>query len=212
MRMPMVRELVHCPDCGSDDCVKNGKPRGDQRFRCTRCKTNFTPMPKNRAHRAHKFEQARRRLNGEALLPGWSVASVDRWVSEAQEHFDWFLRHIADEGVRAYEHIAHSARPNMASVKMHPGRAIIDGAYDAYMHALRRDPTIHLSLEDFLKLHEHISKAGWPELRIHLRAYLLTDGNESGWQFAEPRDHLGVASKREERTRIRRSSARPMLL
>lgn len=138
-------------------------------------------------------------MNGLELADDASLAAVDRWVSEAQEHHNWFLGRIALYGVNAYWHsTSSSGGRNTARVDMHPGRAAVKGAYQAYLYALLRDPRDFLTTEEFLTICGEMEKHALDHLWPAVREYLLSEPDDSGWRVTEVQGPLGPRLKFEK--------------
>lgn len=175
--------FVRCPEC-NHDCVKNGKVRGVQRFRCVQCKFNFVVQVKNRFNRSYKYDQVVRRTSGWDLLDGASLATVDRWVLEAQEHHPWFLRRIAEIGEQATHYSEHS-KTTRPSHRGHLGKIALDAMFEAYALALRRDAFVHLTLDAFNQIFDRMCQDGWHSLAAALNEYLSSEHNNTPWIIKE---------------------------
>jgi len=76
-----------CPRCGQEDCVKNGKIRGKQRYKCKHCQCNYTKSFKQGYPIEIKRKAIKYYLDGmgfrriERLL-GVSHVSVMNWVKQ----------------------------------------------------------------------------------------------------------------------------------
>lgn len=180
---------VRCPQCNGES-VRNGVVRGVQRYRCRSCDRNFVTETKNRTPRAVKFEQVVRRRNGRTPLDGASIASIDRWVLEAQEHHEWFLRAIAEWGVKNYRFPASMAE-RRASEAAQQGKIVIDAVFEAYETALLRDPKRFLSANQFALILDFMERDAWWNLSEALNAYLSDPNNDSGWVI-QPKSHRKV--------------------
>src|SRR5215210_3391731 len=83
---------LRCKGCGSEEQVKNGFMRGQQRYRCKGCGLNFTDTPK----RGMPFQLkvmavllyvSGLSMNRTAKLLGVSTPSVMRWIEQfAKDH------------------------------------------------------------------------------------------------------------------------------
>lgn len=173
--------FVRCPECNCD-CVKNGKVRGVQRFRCGVCNLNFVNEVKKRYHRSYKYDQVVRRKNGMDLLDGATVATVDRWVLEAQEHHRWFLRCVAEIGVQATYYSEHSKRGRLYRGQL--GKIALDAMFEAYELALCRDAFVHLTDDAFNQICERMHLDGWVSLGAALTEY-LSSANETPWRIVD---------------------------
>lgn len=76
-----------CPKCASAEAVKNGKMRGNQRYRCKFCGCNYTQSSRYRIDRETRVRCIRLYLEGVgfrgiARLTGMSHVIVQRWVKQ----------------------------------------------------------------------------------------------------------------------------------
>ena len=89
--------MKKCFKCGSDQCVKNGKVFGLQRYKCKRCGYQFThsapagkPMHiKLLAHTLYTAGFSMRRI---AQVIGITVQSVSQWIKK------WHATYIEEVG------------------------------------------------------------------------------------------------------------------
>ena len=82
-----------CPKCGSAECVKNGKMRGKQRYRCKCCGCNYTQSSRYRLSRQLRLECIQLYLEGVGFrgierLKGVSHVTVMRWVRDLGERIE----------------------------------------------------------------------------------------------------------------------------
>ena len=76
---------LRCKSCGSEEQVKNGFMRGQQRYRCKACRLNFTDtpprgMPLSVKATAVLLYVSGLSMNRTAKLVGVSVSSVQDWI------------------------------------------------------------------------------------------------------------------------------------
>ena len=81
---------LRCKRCGSEEGVKNGLMRGEQRYRCTACGPNFTDTPPRGMPLRVKVEAVLLYLSGlsmnrTAKLLGVSTPSVQAWIERFAE-------------------------------------------------------------------------------------------------------------------------------
>jgi transposase-like protein len=87
----MISVTVHCPHCGSEDIVRNGRaPNGKQKYRCRACKKqsreNPTPnaYPEERREEILRAYEERSSLRGIERTFGVSRTSVIGWMKKKQ--------------------------------------------------------------------------------------------------------------------------------
>ena len=78
--------------CGSEEWVKNGLMRGEQRYRCEGCGLNFTDTPPRGMPLAMKVTAVLLYLSGlsmnrTAKLPGVSTPGVTTWIEQFAETY-----------------------------------------------------------------------------------------------------------------------------
>src|SRR3989440_2445181 len=85
----MVTVTVHCPHCGSEDIVRNGRsPNGKQKYRCKACKRQSREHPTPHAYPEERREEnlrayeERNRLRGVERNFGGSRTSVIGWIKK----------------------------------------------------------------------------------------------------------------------------------
>ncbi len=88
----MVTIILHCPNCGSTDVVRNGHaPNGKQRFRCHSCRKSFREDPESSAYSPEERRQIlatyeeRASLRGLERIFGVSRTTVLKWLREEAE-------------------------------------------------------------------------------------------------------------------------------
>jgi transposase-like protein len=87
----MITITVHCPHCGSEEVVRNGRaPNGKQKYRCRACKRqsreNPTPhvYPEERREEILRAYEERSSLRGLERTFGVSRASVISWIKKSR--------------------------------------------------------------------------------------------------------------------------------
>src|ERR1700761_1726955 len=78
---------MKCYRCGVEDCVKNGKVKGKQRYRCNGCGNNFSKLtPPGRPLREKALAlilyMNNVSMNASARIIGVSVQTILRWVRQ----------------------------------------------------------------------------------------------------------------------------------
>lgn len=89
----MEKEARKCPRCGATEKQHSiGKTKsGSRRYRCTKCKREYTPAPKKHAYTESERKEALRllllgnsgRAVGKAL--GMNKSNAYRWAKEAEK-------------------------------------------------------------------------------------------------------------------------------
>ena len=90
----MVTITLHCPHCGSDGLVRNGRaPNGKQKYRCRAClrqsRDNPTPhaYPEERREEILRAYEERSSLRGLERTFGVSRTSVINWIKKKPKSF-----------------------------------------------------------------------------------------------------------------------------
>ena len=78
---------LRCKRCGSEDHVKNGRMRGQQRYRCKACGLNFTDTPARGKPLALKAAAVLLYVSGlpmnrTAQLLGVSTPTIQAWLEQ----------------------------------------------------------------------------------------------------------------------------------
>src|SRR5438552_18073836 len=88
----MITITVHCPHCGSEDLVRNGRaPNGKQKYRCRACKRQSRDHPTPHAYPEERREEIlrayeeRRSLRGLERTFGVSRTSVISWIKKGSK-------------------------------------------------------------------------------------------------------------------------------
>ncbi len=88
----MVTVTVHCPHCGSDALVRNGRsPNGKQKYRCRACqrqsRENPTPYayPDERREEILRAYEERSSLRGLEWTSGVSRNFVIAWIKKSRK-------------------------------------------------------------------------------------------------------------------------------
>ena len=81
---------LRCKGCGSEEQVKNGVMRGQQRYRCKACGLNFTDTPPRGMPLRMKVEAVLLYLSGVSMnrtakLLGVSTPTVQAWIERFAE-------------------------------------------------------------------------------------------------------------------------------
>ncbi len=81
---------LRCKRCGSEEHIKNGRMRGEQRYRCRACGLNFTATPPRGKPLALKITAVLRYVSGlpmnrTAKLVGVSTPTVQAWIEQLAE-------------------------------------------------------------------------------------------------------------------------------
>lgn len=88
----MITVTIHCPHCGSEDIVRNGRaPNEKQKYRCRACKRqsreNPTPhaYPEERREEILRAYEERSSLRGLERTFGVSRTSVISWIKKGRK-------------------------------------------------------------------------------------------------------------------------------
>jgi transposase-like protein len=88
----MVTITVHCPHCGSEEVVRNGRsPTGKQKYRCKACKRQSREHPTPHAYPEERREEIlrayeeRSSLRGLERTFGVSRVSVIAWIKKSRK-------------------------------------------------------------------------------------------------------------------------------
>ncbi len=81
---------LRCKGCGSEEQVRNGFMRGEQRYRCEACGLNFTDTPPRGMPPRMKVEAVLLYVSGlsmnrTAKLLGVSTPTVQAWIEKFAE-------------------------------------------------------------------------------------------------------------------------------
>lgn len=84
----MTSELLKCPDCQSEDVVKNGKTHsGKQNYRCNECRRQFVKNPQNKS-----IHEDTKHLIDKLLAEKVPLLSISRIVDVSEP---WLRKYIS---------------------------------------------------------------------------------------------------------------------
>ena len=84
--MGEIRKKIICPDCGSENCVKNGRAKGKQTYLCKECYTRFIiNRQKKKYPRTIKFKAVKMYKEGISIskiakLLDIPVQNISYWI------------------------------------------------------------------------------------------------------------------------------------
>lgn len=84
----MVTTTVHCPHCGSEEIVRNGRsPNGKQKYRCKECKKQSRENPTPHAYSEERREEILRAYEERSSLRG-----IERTFGVSRTKVDWMAK------------------------------------------------------------------------------------------------------------------------
>ena len=89
--MRRCEEGIRCPECSSENVIKDGKLGGKQRYLCKKCHRRFTPeakhifRPKHFKERAIKMYVNGMSINAIAKTLGVPFSTVYGWIKKARQ-------------------------------------------------------------------------------------------------------------------------------